>query len=155
LPQGQNKKGKSKVNKVGRMGSLLERFNKKILKTPYCWEWQGAKNTNGRGCFHVKPGYRALAPRVSYELHRGPIPYGLWVLHTCDNAGCVNPDHLYLGTHTDNQRDVRVRGTKLMKLSLDDYKKIATDTRTGRAIALEYGISDTMVYKIKRKYNAC
>ena len=72
-----------------------------------CWLWKGGKT--GRrgqkyGVIWVR-GQETAAHRASYELHVGPIPDGLCVLHRCDTPLCVNPDHLFLGTLSDNQKD--------------------------------------------------
>lgn len=73
-----------------------------------CWIWAG-----GEGDKYASITYKQIryaAHRVSYEKYIGPIPKGLFVLHTCDIKCCVNPNHLYLGTHTDNRRDAVNRG---------------------------------------------
>lgn len=71
-----------------------------------CWNWAGAKAVNGYGRMKM-PGRNAeYAHRLSWEFHIGKIPIGIWVLHHCDNPGCVNPSHLFLGTQTDNMRDM-------------------------------------------------
>jgi hypothetical protein len=88
-----------------------ERFWKKVNKTEDCWLWLGHLQRYGR----FKPqGIRnspqVLAHRYSYELHFGPIPIGMNVLHKCDNPACVNPDHLFLGTQKDNVIDMMNKG---------------------------------------------
>lgn len=71
------------------------------------------------------------APRVSYELHNGAIPAGLFVLHSCDNPGCVNPAHLHLGTRQDNADEAVQRGRiKLPGLKCQDHPQaVLTDDR--------------------------
>jgi len=74
-----------------------------------CWEWLGAKLSFGHGQFRYN-GKTELAHRVVYRLTRGEIPPGKCVLHTCDNPGCCNPRHLWLGDRTDNNRDMWAKG---------------------------------------------
>lgn len=75
-----------------------------VEKTPTCWVWTGNKPDGRYG--HTKYlGKTYLVHRVAYELFVGPIPDGQWVLHRCDNPPCVRPDHLFLGTPSDNTRD--------------------------------------------------
>lgn len=74
-----------------------------------CWNWFKGKDSLGYGHVWDVSGSR-LTHRVSWLLFFGPIPDGLCVLHKCDNPSCVNPDHLFLGTKGDNNRDAKQKG---------------------------------------------
>lgn len=95
-------------NKACKIAGNFTKFWDKVRITNYCWEWTGYT--------HPKSGYGILnlrfiarderyTHRISWILKNGKIPNGLHVLHKCDNRICVRPEHLYLGTQTDNNRD--------------------------------------------------
>lgn len=71
-----------------------------------CWEWTGRLNNNGYGIISVGKG-AVLMHRASWEVFCGDIPDHLYVLHKCDNRKCINPNHLFLGSLLDNNRDAR------------------------------------------------
>lgn len=74
-----------------------------------CRIWTGGTCGPGYGKIRVE-GKQRLAHRMAYEIAFGPIPDGLWVLHRCDTPGCITPDHLFLGTVTDNNADRHAKG---------------------------------------------
>ena len=100
------------------------RFEQKFNKTDGCWIWNAATRTTGYGVFSYK-GKAVTASRVSYILYKGEIPDGLHVLHTCDNRLCVNPDHLFLGTNTDNVEDRKAKNRRVGRLKVVDANKLA------------------------------
>ena len=145
------------------MKSLAERFEEKYrVEDSGCWVWTASYGSVGYGQIgRGRKGEGLLgAHRASFEIHRGPIPAGLWVLHRCDNRACVNPAHLFLGTQADNMADAAAKGRTALgerngvsKLSPDDVRKIRIFARVlyQRVIAKKYGVSQTTVSKIVRR----
>jgi len=111
--------------RASRVGSVNERFFNRFERDQKskCWNWTGALTPQGYGVIYgeMLDGTklkRTLAHRVSWMLHKGPIPtgsgaHGTVVMHKCDNPTCVNPDHLMLGTQADNVKDMIAKGRKV------------------------------------------
>jgi hypothetical protein len=92
--------------------SLLDKLLNKIIINQYtgCWEWQASTNNIGYGMIRDGKKMRT-AHRVSYEEHNNiRIPNHLVVMHSCDNPKCINPQHLSLGTRSDNTKDMISKG---------------------------------------------
>ena len=116
-----------------------------------CWLWCGGTSGKGYGTLGVGSmvdGTRAhaYAHRLSYEFYIGPIPDGLDVLHRCDTPPCVNPAHLFLGTHSDNALDAIAKGKwPATKLTPVDITQIRRRYRfrviTQRMLGAEYGVT--------------
>lgn len=81
-----------------------------------CWLWLSGSGFGGYGRIGINKITKS-AHRVSYEVFKGKIPKGLGVLHNCDTPACINPDHLFVGTHTENMRDclVKLRNKHMLK----------------------------------------
>lgn len=93
------------------MDTLADRFWRRVEPEPMsgCFLWLGYRNHRGYGLMWDTNEMR-FATRVAWKLHFGEIPNGLSVLHRCDLTSCVRPEHLFLGTHTDNMRDAAAKG---------------------------------------------
>jgi hypothetical protein len=84
-----------------KLSRLSELFDKQVIKRDGCWGWKGRLGGKGYGQVMF-----IRSNRLSWMIHKGPIPNGLLVLHSCDNPPCTNPDHLFLGTPQDNTTDM-------------------------------------------------
>jgi hypothetical protein len=152
--------------------SLRERFDAKWIPVTEsgCWIW-AADNAGKYAQFRMstdpKEGSES-AHRAAWMIYRGPIPKGMMVCHQCDVPICVNPDHLFLGTATDNMRDAAKKGrmnwkpgeTRKMKVgsahhsskvSETDVIAIRESNEKGVVLARRYGITPTVVSKIRRR----
>lgn len=131
-----------------------------------CWTWTANRNNKGYGLF--RPGGSApkeLAHRLSYMEANGPIPRGAFICHSCDNRACVNPAHLWAGSHTDNMRDMHKKGRgrreypsgpdapkPSAKLDAAQVEVIRSRIKAGESnttIARDYGVSHATISDIK------
>lgn len=122
---------------------LAFRFWRKVAKgkPDECWEWQGHRERGGYGTVAFRKAknqpYQKLAHRVAWELsNTADIPDGMFVCHTCDNPPCCNPNHLWLGTQADNNRDMIQKGRYKARIPVIDgnatiktFAKLAGTTR--------------------------
>lgn len=132
-------------------------FEKLAFGSTGCWFWLGFKNHLGYGVLG-----KDRAHRVAYKLFNGPIPKGLSVLHRCDVRSCVNPEHLWLGTQTDNMRDCAIKGrsrtkprfgeqnhaSKLTNESVFSLRKMRNETGISfKRLAEIFGVSTMTAYR--------
>lgn len=145
-------------------GSLEARFWRKVDKTGDCWEWTGNKKPVGYGAIQEggKGSKSLLAHRVSYQIHKGEIPDGMVVMHSCDNRGCVNPDHLSIGTYSENTLDAIQKGrfpcnlpepksgaTHRLAISIEKAKAIKGAEGTQTELSRAFAVDRTVVRAIK------
>jgi HNH endonuclease len=134
-------------------------FWNRVKKGEGCWEWLASRTSNGYGQF-CRPSipYHA-AHRIAWFLENGSIPVGLCVCHTCDNKGCVRPDHLFIGTTKDNFEDARSKGRwkppqeQVAKLTIEQVKAIKAAVGQHQRsidIAHQFGVSPQTICDIKK-----
>ena len=139
---------------------IENRFWVRVLKNGLdgCWEWLGPVDKDGYG--QIQINYRQVkAHRYSYQLHKGDIG-DLLVCHTCDNPGCVNPKHLFLGTPQDNRVDCDKKGrwnhawgsSRQRALTLEEIKDVREIYLAGvysqREIAEVYNVSQVTISRV-------
>ena len=123
------------------------RFWKHVIKGEVnaCWNWLGAKNQHGYGRLLVNKS-PLYAHRISWELHKGPLQASVHLLHTCDNPSCVNPEHLKLGTQSDNMQDCfkknRHPSAKITYEEAAEIRNLYKNTVTSyEALGRKYGVT--------------
>ncbi|HEV8261834.1 MAG TPA: HNH endonuclease signature motif containing protein [Burkholderiales bacterium] len=135
-----------------------------------CWEWVQSASRDHYGNFGCKAlggSKNTSAHRASWMIHKGPIPSGLLVLHRCDNQLCVNPEHLFLGTNSDNQKDAYAKGRKkrfkrpmpgvtnpAAKLNDDlvrEMRKLREEGWVLKKLSQKFSISIPVAHKIVRR----
>lgn len=138
------------------MKTLKERFYEKFIVRPNtrCWVWVGSRHRSGYGVMRIR-GDAISTHRVSWMLHNEFLPPAMDVLHKCDRPGCVNPDHLFLGTQADNNldRDMKGRGGSLKgstnhfaRLTEDKVRSIrASVGKTLAELSLSFGTSENNI----------
>jgi hypothetical protein len=141
------------------MRKEMMRFLAALSVADDCWEWGSSKNARGYGRFGDGNGGWVIASRKAYELFVGDIPDGLCVLHSCDNPACVNPRHLFLGTHADNMADMRVKGRASSKpgsknpnskLTEQQVRAIVSSPKLSPELAKEFGVTVQRINQIRR-----
>jgi hypothetical protein len=140
------------------INNLAKRFWARVEKADGCWMWKGPCRGNGHGTLQVR-NRTAMAHRVAWQLTRGPIPEGLCVCHHCDNPPCVNPGHLFLGTHRDNMQDMIVRNRRRhaagerngrAKLTPAEVEAIRADSTSGDTVlGRKFGVCATTIHGIR------
>lgn len=161
------------------LANIRERFERHVVRTSGCWGWRGSKTEHGYG--RLSLGGRGAkidrAHRVSWLLNFGPVPPGIDVCHKCDNPECSRPDHLFLGTRSDNMKDcvskgrdrsVTARGsysspnmgrprgsTKFSAEQIFDVRARFERGETHRAIAAASGVGRTAVGRITKSCTKC
>lgn len=156
------------VRQVLRHLSDADRIKAKSIVTETgCWQWQASRTPLGYGQMRYQ-GTRELSHRVSWMVFKGPIPasdsvYGtLGVLHKCDNPGCVNPDHLFLGDQRSNAVDSVSKGRWGRRgakgeahgralVTEEIVRAIRSSAATARECAIKYGLSTGAVRHIRAR----
>ena len=140
---------------------LIERFLGKCREchATGCIEWMSSRNESGYGVLNVK-GIPIRAHRIAWTIRVGPIPRGTFVLHRCDNPGCVNVEHLFLGTAADNTADMMAKGrgvfvrgekcgtSKLTDDAVREIRKLHAAGVSHKNIAPLFGIHPSQICRI-------
>ena len=137
---------------------FVDRFNAKWKKSDSgCHEWMYSKRGAGYGAMRFN-GRDQLAHRISWQLVHGEIPAGMLVCHKCDNPSCVNVEHLFLGTQSDNMKDMVAKNRHpyqqgeahaRAKLQNKDVLKIRDSSMSSSVLAKMYGVTKRTILNVK------
>ncbi len=135
-------------------------FWDRVNKTDTCWLWDGSiRTTSGYGIAYHKGRSKAVHRWVWRSLH-GEIPVGMFVCHKCDVPLCVNPEHLFLGTHANNMQDRAKKNRDNQKKKLSDMdvltvRRLLAEGHSAGSISRLYGVSDTLICNIHSGKDRC
>lgn len=143
-------RGRSRPDEATRLWARCDRSD-----PDGCWEWQSTRYPGGYGRFYGDAGPER-AHRAAYRLTFGPIPPGRLVCHHCDNRACINPHHLFLGTHRENMADMDAKGrrptganggvrTALSAEQFAEVKALLAEGHSQRSLAKRFGVSPTYI----------
>ena len=156
----------SDIMPIVRHWLVKRRFEKKFIPEPNCgcWIWTGASGVMGHGQFFVRKSTKRKgligAHRVSWMLYRGDLSASDIVCHSCDFPPCVNPDHLFVGTHADNSRDAATKGRLVLPdtigeansaavLHEEDVLYIRSSKSSLADLADRFGVTKTCVHEAR------
>lgn len=139
--------------------SAEQRFFAQVIKQNGCWAWSSSKDKDGYGifCGEVLGVVYKRAHRFSWAFHnQQKIPDGMLVCHSCDNPECCNPEHLRIGTPTENQREKWSKGranhsAPAARLTVEQVLEIRAADGKQSDIAKKFGVTQTTVSDIKRR----
>jgi hypothetical protein len=155
--------GRMSRRKIADAATLARRLEERSVPEPNtgCVLWCGASNQHVGGYGVLGAGGRGrqvYAHRLAYELAHGPIPPGMLVCHKCDVPMCINPAHLFLGTHADNNADAHAKGRAaigmnhgMARIGITEVQSIRIDRRPIKEIAADFGVSQALVSLIRHK----
>lgn len=161
----------SEMTKEQKFERLIKSFEKHVIRQDGCWGWKGSTAKGGYGVMSCRKGIGPdRAHRASWIIHRGNIPEGMHVCHRCDNPTCTNPDHLWIGTHKQNNNDKIAKGranyknppvkkgsdnssAKLNENQVKSIKLLIKEGKSCYSLGKEFNVAKITILRIKNGLN--
>lgn len=155
------------ASEAEKLERLKKSYDKHVIRKDGCWDWKGPKDKGGYPVMSCRAGIGSdRGHRSSWVIHNGKIPEKMFVCHKCDNPICTNPEHLWLGTHKENNDDKISKGrakyksppimkgssnpsSRLSEEQITEIKLLIGKGLTSRDIGKQYGVSKTTILRIK------